>query len=51
MGKVNIQAMYKGKGSNKILNNYRGIFLTNILNKIFEKIVYSRMYNSISNFY
>ena len=34
----------------KILNNYRGIFLTNILSKIFEKIVYSRMYNNISNY-
>ena len=34
----------------KILNNYCGIFLTNILSKIFEKIVYSRMYNNISNY-
>ena len=48
--KVNIQTMYKGKGSKKILNNYRGIFLTNVLSKIFKKIVYSRMYNNISNF-
>ena len=47
---VNIQTLYKSKGSKKILNSYRGIFLTNILSKIFEKIVYSRMYNNISNY-
>ena len=48
--KVNIQTMYKGKGSKKILYNYRAIFLTNIWSKTFEKIVYSRMYNNISNY-
>ena len=48
--KVNIQTMYKGKGSKKISNNYCGIFLTKIVSKIFEKIVYSRMYNIISNY-
>ena len=26
------------------------IFLTNILSKIFEKIIYVRMYNNISNY-
>ena len=46
---VNIQSLYKGKGSKKTLNNYCWIFLTNILSKIFEQIVYSRMYNYISN--
>ena len=48
--KVNIQTMYKGKGSKKILNNYRGIFLTNILSNILKKIVYPRMYNNIRNY-
>ena len=47
---VNIQTLYKGKGSKKILNNYRGIFLTSILSKMFEKIVYSRMCNNFSNY-
>ena len=47
---VNIQTPYKGKGSKKILNNYRGIFLINPLSKIFEKIIYSKMYNNISNY-
>ena len=37
--KVNIQTMYKGKASKKMLNN---IFWTNILSKIFGKIVYSK---------
>ena len=48
--KVNIQTTYKGKGSTKMLNNYRAIFLTNILSKIFEKIVYSRIHNNINNY-
>ena len=48
--KVNIQTMYKGKGSKKILNNYRGIFLTNILSNILKKSVYPRMYNNIRNY-
>ena len=47
---VNIETLYAGKSSKKTLNNYRGIFLTNILSKIFEKIVYSRMYNNISSY-
>ena len=35
---VNIETLYKGNSSKKLLSNYHGIFLTNILSKTFDKI-------------
>ena len=40
---VVITTIYKGKGKRKELVNYRGIFLTSILCKIFEKLIKSRI--------
>ena len=50
MGRSKYSKSFKGTGSKKILNNYLVIFLTNILSKISEKIVYSKMYNNINNY-
>jgi len=38
-----IEVIYKGKGSKEDLANYRGIFLSNVACKIFEKLVYKKM--------
>ena len=37
-----IKTIYKNKGSKKNLRNYRGIFLTQVLSKIYERIVINR---------
>ena len=37
-----IKTIYKNKGTRKILKNYRGIFLTQIISKMFEKIMITR---------
>ena len=37
-----ITTIYKNKGSRKFLVNYRGIFLTQIISKIYERIFFSR---------
>ena len=40
---VIISTIYKKKGSKKLLVNYRGIFLTSLLCKIFEKLIKGRI--------
>ena len=40
---VLVTTIYKGKGTKKELVNYRGIFLTSVLCKIFEKLIQSRI--------
>ena len=40
---VKIVTIYKQKGSRKELKNYRGIFLTIVISKIFEKLVKTRI--------
>ena len=40
---VLVTTIYKGKGRKKELCNYRGIFLTSVLSKIFEKLIQSRI--------
>ena len=37
-----ITTIYKNKGTRKVLRNYRGIFLTQIISKIYEKIMILR---------
>ena len=37
-----ISTIYKEKGMQKILKNYRGIFLTQVLSKIYEKLLKGR---------
>ena len=41
--KVNIQTIFKNKGSKEVLENYRGIFLASILNKMFERMLQIRI--------
>ena len=43
---VNILSIYK-KGSHLLISNYRPISLLSNLNKIFEKIIFKRVYNFI----
>ena len=44
---VNITSFYKGKGNQKELKNQRGIFLTQSIRKIFERIICNRIYKAI----
>ena len=37
-----IKTIYKNKGSKKDLKNYRGVFLTQVISKIYERILISR---------
>ncbi|MCH2405851.1 MAG: reverse transcriptase family protein [Nitrosopumilus sp.] len=46
---VKIVTIYKSKGSKKELINYRGIFLTVVVSKIFEGLVKGRMTDSLKN--
>ena len=46
---VRIVAIYKQKGSKKKLKYYRGIFLSIIISKIFEKLVKNRIEGSLKN--
>ena len=45
---VNITLIYKNKGVKRDLANYRGIFLTIIVSKIFEKLLLLRMTPSLN---
>ena len=47
--RVIIVTLYKNKGSRKKLKNHRGIFLTDILAKVMEKLIKSRAQNSLRN--
>ena len=40
---VQITPMYKGKGQRKQLLNQRGIFLTQVLSKVYEKMIHGRI--------
>ena len=40
---VKITTIYKKKGSKKVLKYYRGIFLTIVISKIFEKLIKARI--------
>ena len=37
-----IKTIYKNKGSKKNLRNYRGVFLTQVVSKIYERIMLNR---------
>ena len=41
--RVSITTIYKGKGSQKELVNHRGIFLTPVLSKVFERLICLRI--------
>ena len=45
---VRIATMYKQKGSKKELKNYRGIFLTLVVSKIFENLIKDRIEAKLS---
>ena len=47
--KVNIKTLYKNKGSQKDLENYRGIFLTPTISKVFERYLMKESEDSVSN--
>ena len=47
--KVNIKTLYKNKGSKKNLENYRGIFLTEVFSKLMEKYIISESTVPINN--
>ena len=38
MGKMIIKSIYKGKKSKKRMENRRGLFITNVIGKLFEKV-------------
>lgn len=44
-----IKAIYKGKGSKKSPTNYRPITVLSNLSKIFEKLLYQRLYNFLQS--
>ena len=46
---VLITTLYKNKGLMKLLVNYRGIFLKQILSKIYEKMIINRTEDNIKN--
>ena len=45
---VEIITLYKNKGSRKSLVNHRGIFLTSVISKIFERLIMSRVKETIT---
>jgi hypothetical protein len=47
--KMRIRTIYKNKGDKKEIKNYRGIFITNIVSKVFEKILHNRNQTKIDD--
>ena len=45
--KITIKSIYKGKGETNCLNNHRGIFLSSILLKFYEKLIMNRACSKI----
>ena len=45
-----ISTIYKRKGSRKLLNNQRGIFITPVISKIFEKLIKNRISQAVENY-
>ena len=41
--KITIKSIYKGKGETNMLDNHRGIFLSSVILKIFEKLIMNRV--------
>ena len=46
---VGITTIYKNKGSRKKLVNYRGVFLTSVISKIFERLITGRIKKAMEN--
>ena len=46
---VKIKTLFKNKGSKKRLENYRGIFLTSVVSKVFEKLVKNRIQEKLKD--
>ena len=46
---VIITTLFKNKGSRKYLKNHRGIFLTSIFSKVMEKLIKTRIQDSLLN--
>ena len=46
---MKIKSIYKNKGSRKQMKNQRGLFITNILSKLMEKILYNRNVQVLRN--
>ena len=46
--KIIVSTFYKKKGSRQELCNHRGIFLTPIISKLFERVLYNRIYNKLN---
>ena len=44
-----IKNIYKGKGSKKEINNYRGLILNSHISKLFEKIIESKEQDALQN--
>ena len=45
--KIIVSTFYKRKGSRRKLSNYRGVFLTLTVTKIFERVLYNRIYATL----
>ena len=43
------KTLYKKKGNRRLLKNWRGIFLTSSISKIFEKMILNRQSTNIDN--
>ena len=47
--KIIVKTLYKKKGNRRLLKNWRGIFLTSSISKIFEKMILNRQSTNIDN--
>ena len=47
--KIIVKTFYKKKGNRRLLKNWRGIFLTSSISKIFEKMILNRQSTNIDN--
>ena len=45
--RANVIPIFKGKGEQTVVTNYRPVSLTSCVSKIFEKLIYKRLYNHL----
>ena len=46
---MKIKSIYKNKGQRQCMKNQRGLFLTNVISKVVERMIYNRNQNIIRN--
>ena len=45
--RANVIPIFKGKGESTLVSNYRPVSLTSCVSKVFEKLIYNRLYNHL----